>query len=316
MVNLIASCNVLRDDHVRVALRTITVSVGLFVARASVAEPSEADRLYEEGKRLADAQDYQAACQRFEKSFELDHSPGIEVRLADCHEHLGHAVRAWHLFVDAARRWERAGDTRVGFARGRASSLESALAMVEIGVVEPELAGLEISINGEPVTPAAAVREAVAPGTVEIVATAPHRARFSRSREVRKGEVFVVEVKLGEPETRRRRSRVYTAVGLGATSIITGAVAIKYGFDARSIYHDAVNDPTHCDPGSPPQCDAIGQAKIDDSQKRAGIATGFAIATGALAATAVIVLWTAPRDVVVAPVVTAGGGGLSIAGHF
>ena len=60
----------------------------------------------------------------------------------------------------------------------------------------------------------------------------------------------------------------------------------------------------------------MGQAKIDESQDRARLATGFAVATGALAATAAIVFWTAPRDVVVAPVVTAGGGGLSLVGHF
>jgi len=176
MVNRIARRGVLRDD--RRCVRTITIVLGLLVSRASVAEPSDAERLYEEGKKLADKQDYKAACQRFENSFALDHDAGIEVRLADCHEHLGHAARAWHLFVDASQRWKRAGDARADFARERASNLESKLAVIELGVVEPGLAGLEISINGEPVTAAPTVREAVPPGSVEVVATAPDRARF------------------------------------------------------------------------------------------------------------------------------------------
>jgi hypothetical protein len=297
-------------------VRTITIVLGLLVSRASVAEPSDAERLYEEGKRLADKHDYKAACQRFEKSFELDHDAGIEVRLADCHEHLGHAARAWHLFVDASQRWKRVGDARADFARERASSLESKLAVIELGVPEPELAGLEISINGEPVTVAATIREAVPPGSIEVVATAPHRARFSRSREVRAGEAFVVEVAFRTPETQRRPSRVYAAVGLGAAAAISGGFGVGFLIDARAKYNAAVNDRTHCDPGSPPQCDATGQAKIDESQNRARIATGFMIATGALAATAAIVFWTAPKDVVVAPVVTADGGGLSLFGHF
>src|SRR5262245_26716391 len=222
MVNRIARGGVLRND--RRCVRTITIVLGLLVSRASVAGPSEAERVYEEGKKLADKQDYKAACQRFDKSFELDHDAGIEVRLADCHEHLGHAARAWHLFIDASQRWKRAGDARAGFARERASNLESKLAVIELGIPEPDLAGLEITVNGEPVTAAATVREAVPPGSIEVVASAPHHARYSRSAEVRAGEALVVEVKLAPEVTQRRRSRVYVAIGLGAAAVISGGV--------------------------------------------------------------------------------------------
>lgn len=52
--------------------------------------PSDADRLFEEGRGLAKDGKYSEACARFTKSFEIEHVLGTELNLADCEEKLRH----------------------------------------------------------------------------------------------------------------------------------------------------------------------------------------------------------------------------------
>jgi tetratricopeptide (TPR) repeat protein len=302
---------------------TITAIWILATVATAGAAPGDGDKLFEEGRDLADDGNYEAACKKFKRAFELDQAPGIQLNLADCHEHLGHLTRAWRLFEEVAKQWDEAGDARrAKFARDRAVEVAKRLATVVIGVPDPRLAGLTIRIGDHHVAPAAEIREVLDPGQVEIVARATGKTAFERTRSVSAGETVVIELAFADvpaPGTdagSRRRERVRIALGLGATgaAALLGSLGVSvYG---RSKYDDAVNDPAHCDAGEPPRCDLVGAKRIHAAQQFTSIGTGLAIAGGGLAIASAIVYFTAPRGVSVAPVSTAPLTGVALTARF
>lgn len=303
----------------------ITASLALIagVAHAGPEEAEEADRLFLEGRELHKAGKYAAACAKFERAYELDRGPGIVANLADCREREGELVEAWRLFRDAAARWNSAQGAKL--ARERAEKLAKRLAVVVIGVPDPDLPGLAISINGRRVEAASEIRDALAPGALEVVAKAPGRPVFRRTRTAAAGETVVVELLFDEPEApplprggerERRRGRVRLAIGLGVLGVAGIATGVGLGVSSARRYDRVANDPARCMGGDPPLCDDLGQDQLADALRLADIGTGVGIAGGVLAVASVIVYVTAPLDLVAAPVVSRRAAGLSLMRRF
>lgn len=303
----------------------------LLCAEIAQANPAaDADRLFLEGRDLYKAGKYEEACAKFERAYELDKGPGIVANLADCREREGAPAEAWRLFRDAAARWDSAEGAKL--ARERAEKLAKRLAIVVIGVPDPELAGLSIAINGRRVKPASEVRDAAEPGELEIVAKAPGRPAFRRTRTAAAGETVVVELAFGDaaapadppadPPTdrpagrERRRSRVRLAIGLGAVGVAGLATGVGLGFYASGRYDGVLADAARCPDGEPTGCDDLGRQRLRDALRFADAGTGIAIAGGVLAAAAVVVYFTAPLDLVAAPMVGDRAAGLSLARRF
>jgi tetratricopeptide (TPR) repeat protein len=305
----------------------ITASL-ILTAGAARAEPGDADRLFLEGRELHKAGKYQAACDKFERAYELDQGPGIVANLADCRERQGEPALAWRLFRDAAARWDSA--TGAKLARERAEKLAKRLAIVVIGVPDPELSGLAITINGRRVEPASEIRDALAPGKLEVVATAPDRPPFRRSRTAAAGETVVIELAFGDaaapasapalPPPRevriRRRSRVYLALGAGVLGVAGLATGVGLGVYADGRYDRVLADPARCPTGASPSCDGLGQDQLRDALRFADLGTVTGIAGGALAVAGVILYLTAPRDLVATPVVGDRTAGLALFRRF
>ncbi len=303
----------------------ITASLALLAGVAHAGPAEDADRLFLEGRELHKAGKYAAACAKFERAYELDRGPGIVANLADCREREDAPVEAWRLFRDAAARWSNAEGAKL--ARERAEKLAKRLAVVVIGVPDPDLPGLSIAINGRRVEPASEIRDALAPGELEITAKAPGRPAFRRTRTAAAGETVVIELAFGEPdrpavprrdegERRRRRSRVGLAIGLGVLGVAGIATGVGLGVLADRRYDRVAGDPARCMAGDPPMCDDLGRRQLDDALRRADLGTGIGIAGGVLAAASVIVYVTAPLDLVAAPVVSGRAAGLSLARRF
>jgi tetratricopeptide (TPR) repeat protein len=297
----------------------ITASLVLVVGAAR-AEPRAADRLFSEGRELVKAGKLDEACEKFERAYELDKGPGIVANLAECRERSGEEVEAWRLFRSAAERWDSAKGAKL--ARERAEKLAKRLAVVVIGVPDPGLDGLTIEINGRRVEPASEIRDAFAPGELEIVAEAPGRPAFRRTRTAAAGETVVVELQLGKapppPVERRerRRGRVRLAIALGVVGVAGIATGVGLGAFASGRYDDVLRDTARCPTGESASCDGEGRAQLEKALRLADLGTGVGIAGGVLAVTSVIVFLTAPRDLVVAPVVGGGAAGLSLARRF
>lgn len=117
----------------------LVVIATLFAAPAGRANPNPggdtsderttaADRLFEEGRKLAKSDHPEDACKRFEQSFALKPTFGTAVNLGDCARHDGHPGRAWRLYHDAIAAAERDGAASLArFARDRAASVSADL---------------------------------------------------------------------------------------------------------------------------------------------------------------------------------------------
>lgn len=292
------------------------------LALAGTARADDAKQLFDEGRALAADGNYIGACEKLTRSFEIDPEPGTELNLANCHVHLGHVAKAWHLFDDAAQRWNHIHDQREKYARDHADALVPQLSTVIVRVADPTRSGLAITIGGHAAAAEPEIRELVDPGPVDVVVTAPGVARFSRSASPVAGQTITIEVPafaspaapLAEPPD-PRRPRLYLAAGLAGAGVIALGVAAIISLEARSDYLDI--QMAHCPTGDPPVCDSPMSAQLlTDAADRAGNATYFAVAGAVLAGAGVVVYLTAPRAIAVTPTATATSAGVEISGRF
>ncbi len=311
--------------------RSAALVVVLIAASVAAAQPKpEGTRLFEEGRELAKAGKYAEACEAFQKSFSIDRAPGTALNYGDCLEHLGQLRRAWQLYDEAAREFDKQADARAAFARERASSVTPRLGTITVKVAEPSTPGLIVKIGNESVPPAALLVELFEPGTLEVTASAPGRSTFSTSARTVAGASVIVEIPALEsgvgvprpqepasPKRRRDRQRVKLAIGVGAT----GGVALLAGgilaLSARSAYRGVLDD-EDCvhDPDGKLLCNPDGAERVSSAAFRANLATGAVIGGGVVAAVAVVLFVTAPRETLLTPTVSADSVGLSFGRSF
>jgi hypothetical protein len=322
-------------------VRAVVVALFTLLTAVVAAQPkpdptAEATRLFEEGRALADKKDYTGACDRFARSYALVAALGTQLNLGECHEKLGHLAEAWRQFDHAAADAEHASATRAKYARQRAESLLPKLTTVSIHVAHADLTGLELRVNGRIVPVAAEVHEMADPGDIAVALTAPNTPGFARSTRGLAGTTVEIDVPaLDAPTTttttptpppphvdttpalgERDRGRVHLSWGLAGGAAATAITSVAFLVIGKNDYNKAANGP-HCvrdDTGV--YCDSIGTTDIQHAQRLADVSTGFAIGTGVLAAAAVIVYFTAPRSVVVAPVSGNGSVGVTLSTRF
>ena len=305
------------------AMRWRAIATVLAVTRIAVAAPAEATEasaIFERGRELAKVGRFAEACQLFARSYDLDPALGTAVNLADCLERQGQLRRAWELFDVVARNSQNV-QSRARLARQRADALAVRLATVVVTMRDPRPAGLAVRIGDREVPPAAEIRDMIEPRDVEVVATAPGRPTFRTVLHAVAGATVSVDIPAfaaddEPPATRRRRSRVYLAAGLGAAGAAGLGVSLGLAISAKRTYDGAFPDDCMRSGGGV-ICNARGTATTDRAGRRADVATGFAIAGGVLAGVAAAVFLTAPREAVgVAPIAGARALGVGIVGRF
>ncbi len=172
------------------ALFIATLGLGLSAAMpASAQQPTEGERLFVEGRKLMDEGKTEEACQRFERSYELEGALGSLLNLANCEEKRGRLRTALAHWKKAA---DTAGDQQKNrlYALGRAGDLEKKMpkVMVRVGA---SVAGASVTLDGEPV--ALGEKVPVDPGTHEVVVTAGARTE-RRSVELAEGETQILDM--------------------------------------------------------------------------------------------------------------------------
>lgn len=177
-------------------MRAVLLVVLGVLSRAAVASADpEAKRLFEEGRKLLDRGKVDEACRRFAQSHARERAGGTMLNLAECAERDGQLARAWSLYDEAAREYERSNKgSAEKFARGRAAALEPRLAAVTVTVAEPIIAGLVVRIDDDEVAPAARISRFCDPGSLTVSARAPGRARFETTVEAAAGAQVTVDV--------------------------------------------------------------------------------------------------------------------------
>jgi hypothetical protein len=111
--------------NVPLLLAVSAVSLAAPVARAGGV--TEAETLFREARKLAEAGDWASACPKFAESERLDPAPGTLLNLADCEEHFGALVKAREHFGLAASGF-RQGEKGRAVAMERSAALDKRIA--------------------------------------------------------------------------------------------------------------------------------------------------------------------------------------------
>jgi tetratricopeptide (TPR) repeat protein len=222
-----------------VAMRSSLVIAALLAATVlspiARAEPSKADQLFDEGKKLSDAGKWKEACEKFEQAIELDpEAPGTMLNLGRCHENQGHIGTAlgWYQKADEHAQknhmpdYSKAAQERVADLAPRVPSLRFAFA-------EPLPAGGRLFVDGTEVAPKDQARLPVDPGHHKIDVQVPHKAPIHQEVDVVERvdlEVPIAAFKSAEfvdPGAAQRR-HAYLFGGIGA-GLFIGQGIVGFG---------------------------------------------------------------------------------------
>ena len=297
---------------------------GLAFAQPTPDQAAQAKQLFDEGRKLADAEKWQDACDTFARSYTLDPAPGTELNIGNCQEQLGHFAIAWRNFDDAAKKYPDAD--RIKYARGRADALMPKLAPLTIKLADPGAVGLVVKVGDSPVPPAAEITTMIEPGDVAVEVDAPGHTAETRTVHATAGQAVVVDFASAasqphdvtvpatvstEHRQHRRVVMAETITAIGAAGVVTGVVL---GVVARSKYNSAIHD--HCTSGDMPVCDANGFTSANNAITLANVGTVFGVVgVGAIIAGGVV-YFTAPKEFVVTPTASGQGAGIAISGTF
>jgi hypothetical protein len=303
----------------------LVLALMVFTAGRSSAQSAQdkalAEALFDEGRKLMDANDYAHACPKLARSQELDDGIGTLLYLADCYEKSGQTASAWATFREAASRAHERGEAeRERIATRRAGVLEPLLAKLSI-VVEgaADLPGLSVTRDSHRVERELwGLSGPIDPGVHSVDVTAPGKQTWHGSVTVSDSEARIVKIpvlldlppRLGAaeggvppsgaplppratdlPEAQPNAQRA-VAYGLGAVAVVALGVGGGYGLAARSKNTTADE---HCSrPGG--LCDATGVSSGKDADR---LATTSNVAFGvgaALGVGAIVLLLTAPAQ--------------------
>ena len=320
---------------------------GLGAATPALAQDAQAQgrALFNEGTALFARADYEAACPKLEASLKAYPGIGTRGKLAECYEKLGRYASAWAAYREVAQLAMRSGDpTREQVASARAKALEPKLSYVTISL-SPSIdsPGLVIKRGGVELERAKlGSAEPVDSGAIAVEISAPGRKTFSTQLTAVQGQSVKFDVPPllpsggdsappppppqppketfteppsfhGDPPAWQKPTGL-VLLGVGVVGLGVGTV---FGLSAKSKYSSAFDAGGGCDRATK-QCDAPGQASIDDARSKATLSTVLFAAGGALTVAGAIILITAPssraRALTVAPTGHAGGGGLSLSG--
>ena len=286
------------------------------LARADgAADAALAEKLFKEGRRLMLAGDYAAACPKLAESERLDPGVGTLLNLGECYEKAGKAASAWATYREAEPMARRLGQKeRAEHAAQKAAAIEPTIAYVVLKVASQKT-GVTVTVDGQTIAePAWSTPLPVDPGTHAISASGTGRKPWSKNVDVQRSARVDVPVPVlekdpaadkpvvvdpGPPRSSGSTQRTlgWIGVGLGGAALITGGV---FGFIAKSKNDDAHAD-GHC---TDVDCDARGQQLTGQAKDAALLSTIFFAAGGALAATGVVLVVTAPggQKVAISPV--------------
>lgn len=305
--------------------------LGSSEALAETANSAAAEALFNEGRRLLETQDYDAACAKFAESQRLDPGTGTLLNLATCYESAGKKATAWLTWLEAARSARQAGQSeREAGARSRAQELEKELGRLVVNVRQPVADNLVVERNGEELSSGAwGIPLPLDAGTYRITARAPGHGSFEGTANVRDGEQSTFEIpplsSTAEPTPAPTSSAGASASEPGSSQrtwgyVVGGVGVLGIGVgSALGILAISKNDESkqHCDTSDATRCSQTG---VDLRNEALGYATGstigWAVGAAALVTGAVLILTAPSANTEIAAAPTWGGGSLVFRGSF
>jgi hypothetical protein len=279
--------------------------------------------LFFEGRTLMDAQRWDEARVRLERSEALRPGKGTEFNLAECYEHLGRPAAAWTLYEKVAAESKAASlSAHEDLARERADAVAPRVPRlaVDAGPQAP-VSGLAIEIDGARVAPGEYGRPVrVEPGHHHVFVAAPGWAAVDVELDLEEGESRVLRVPplvaLSSPSSPQPpetpapvvapppreapatpapdpgagwHTASLVAGGTGLAALVTGGVFTAMSLGARGSADEWCNSAGKC-------TSQQGVNDLSTATSQGNIATGFVVA-GAVFLAAGAVLWlAAPRS--------------------
>ncbi|MDC0680326.1 hypothetical protein [Sorangium atrum] len=299
----------------RLALAAVVLGSAALLAPSSAAaqaaggDPTLAQTLFEEGRRLMEAKSYAQACPKLAESQRLRPGTGTLLNLALCNEGLGRTATAWGQFKEALFASKKEGNAaREAFAQEHIDALEPRLSKIQLNAENTP--GLLVRVDGGDI-PAAALGTPIPidPGAHEVEATASGYTVWSTTVQVgESADLKAIAIpkllpvattsKPAGPQAppasggaggRSGGGSLQTAGfvigGAGAAVLGVGAV---FGILAAGQASDAEKDEALC-----PEklCTPEGRKEINAAETKALVSTiGVGVGVAALAAGAVLVL--------------------------
>lgn len=290
--------------------------------------------LYDEGRRLFEAKQYDLACPKFDASLQLN-SEDIDVRgmLALCYERAGKLASAWAQFRELRVRAQRANrPDPLRVADEHIAALGPHLAKVTVRIAATP--GITVFRDGLALPPDAfGSGLAVDAGTLTFTAEAKGYQPWSTEIDIKDGEAKVIDVPAlvaapaapdapdaPVPTTVVSRPLLTTprwvAVGLAGAGVVGLGIGTWAGLDARASRDDAralgCNDDLS-------MCPSVALGTANAAYSRGKLSTGFFIGGGVLVGAAAAVWFVArPKDggLQVQPSVDETAVGLAIVGDL
>lgn len=302
----------------------------------SAADRTTARRLGNEGVVALKNGEFDTAADRFERANDLVPAPSFLVLLARARVGQGRLVEAYEIYRTIIREGVQpdkpeAFKRALAEAKQEVKTLEPRLAWVTVNVVGASPEEVEVTLNGS-VIPSAALgaQRPADPGVLRVEAKAPGYRTAETTVELREGqhlpplELRMVELPKpppsvqitreqpvmtadgGEPALVSQSTLGYIALGLGGAGLAVGTVTGIIAIDRRQELDDVpcvYTDGNVCYAADDQATVSSALAARDDLKTFSTAATISFIAGGALAATGILLLLTAPDE----PPATASG---------
>lgn len=301
-----------------------------FAQQSPPPPPSEADKLFEEGRQLLEGGRASDACPKFEASQKLDPARGTLINIGACYAATGRLVEALAVYKDVEQQSIAANDqTRVQAARAQIAALDKIIPHVTIAVAN-RVPGLAIELDGALVPEGEWADHRRNPGQVTIRAYATGHQDYSATETVKPdGATTAIRVPALVPTpvvtppldtkptpiavtTQRGSSRKLVAYVVGGAGIATFGVGVGIGLKARSDWNAVCDHST-----SPPTCTSGELTQNEEARSLATKGTYVGIAGLAMIGAGVVLYLTAPKtETIVTPTVTPDGAGVSFSGTF
>ena len=315
-------------------------------ARAQDAQ-TQGRALFNEGVTLFNKSDFDGACPKFEASLKAFPGIGTRGKLAECYEKQGRLASAYNQYKEVALLASKSGESaREQVATARMKALEPKLSFVTIALPPAnDTPGLVVKRGGNELERSKlGTAEAVESGTISVEVSAPGKKTFATQLTAVAGQTTKFDIPMlvtqtgplvgpvtptppdpainvatdptvhGDPPAWQKPTGI-VLLGVGVVGIGVGAAV---GLSAKSKYNSAFDNGS-CD-HTTNQCDAAGQSSVDSARSQATVSTILFAAGGALAVGGLVVFLTAPssraRALTVSPMMTAGGGFVSLGGSL
>jgi hypothetical protein len=250
--------------------------VATTIAREAHAEPrdasSQADTVFREGRRAAEAGNFTTACLKFAESQRLDPSTGTLLNLGDCEEHLNHLSAARNYYQTALSQLGKS-DPRVAPAQEHLAGVEGRMPRLTVRVSPTSPPGTAVSRDGVPVAPATfGIAIPVDPGAHVFVVTAPgyQDQRESMVLDDRESREFLAlpgpalslararpdagaptqgppDSNEASPPPRGARTAGWIVLGAGVVGLVVAGVSGVVLLDEKSTVANHCSRPTGCD---------------------------------------------------------------------